>query len=109
MLLQLDQLGYVNWVSSVRQLLQNNGFNFVWINQYVVNERLFLYQLTERLKDIYIQKWFGTLESSAKLIVYKNVKSNYERETYCDVLLLRKYRHAYAQFRSGVHMLELER
>ena len=28
----LDQLGYVNWVSSVRQVLQNNGFNFVWIN-----------------------------------------------------------------------------
>ena len=26
-----------------------------------------------------------------------------------EILLIRKYRHVYAQFRSGVHMLELER
>ncbi|WAR13675.1 hypothetical protein MAR_027855, partial [Mya arenaria] len=71
-----------NFISCVRQLLQNNGFNFIWINQDVVNEKLFLHQFTERLKDTHLQRWFSNLEMSPKLILYKNIKCNYERETY---------------------------
>ncbi|KAL4230664.1 hypothetical protein ACF0H5_011040 [Mactra antiquata] len=52
---------------------------------------------TQRLKDKYLQGWYSKLESSPALQLYKHI----------DILHLRKFRHCYAQFRSGLQHLEV--
>ena len=67
---------------------------------------MFLQKFTQRLKDNHIQNWHNYIENCSKLNVYKNIKSLYAYEHFVDVLSIRKFRHCYAQFRTGVHDLE---
>ena len=93
----------------VEHLLCHNGFAYVWFNQSVANESLFLSLFTQRLKDCYLQHWYSNMETCSKLHIYRFIKTTYDQERYLDVLNLRKFRHSYAQFRTGVHDLEIER
>ena len=86
-----------------------NGFAYVWFNQNVDNEQLFLKSFSQRLKDCYLQQWYSNMETCSKLKVYRYIKTSYDKERYIDVLNIRKFRHCYAQFRTGVHDLEIER
>ena len=47
----LDAKGKINWVTSVRKFLFKNGFGYIWENQTVMNEQLFVKRLVQRLKD----------------------------------------------------------
>ena len=100
---------YGNWTNEVESMLSENGFRYVWLNQGVDNEKLFLVNFANRLKDRYLQEWYNTLETSNKLSVYNNIKSCYEKAAYISILRVRKFRHCYAQFRTGVHNLEIEK
>ena len=61
------------------------------------------------MKDNHIQYWHSYIENCSKLKLYKNIKLSYEYEHFVDVLSIRKFRHCYAQFRTGAHDLEIER
>lgn len=37
-----DRLGYVNWVTLVRQNLYENSFDYVWEAQFIENQTQFL-------------------------------------------------------------------
>jgi hypothetical protein len=50
-----------NWAMLVMSLFQNVGFAEVLINQGVCNEHLFLVQLTQRLRDVFVQSWRNRL------------------------------------------------
>ena len=41
--------------------------------------------------------------------LYNNIQSCYGKEAYVSILNVRKFRHCFAQFRTGVHGLEIER
>jgi hypothetical protein len=109
MLLTKDTLGANNWVTKLRQMLQTNGFGYIWASQKCENENYFIALFSQRMTDQYLQSFYSILENSHKLIVYKHIKNNYLAETYCDVLSIKKFRHFYAQFRTGKHFLEIER
>ena len=74
MLLHLDNLGYSNWVTAVRLNLSSNGYGYIWKNQHVDNEKVFLYHYTQRLKDQYIQKWRAGCIDNIKLSNYYGYK-----------------------------------
>ena len=61
-----DIRGHVNWASSVRNSLQKHGFGYIWENQDVVNEKYFLMQYVNRLKDIYLQEWHVSVSFNSK-------------------------------------------
>ncbi|RUM94910.1 MAG: hypothetical protein DSZ28_00750, partial [Thiothrix sp.] len=46
-----------NWALTVKRTLSKLGFAYVWINEGVRNETLFLKQLKQRLQDCYCQAW----------------------------------------------------
>ena len=109
MLKFLDASGKVNWVSKVRQTLYMNGFGFVWNQQGVGNETLFINEFTQRLKDQYLQVWADTCSNSSKLSTYISFKTNFELEPYFNYLNIRKFRYYYSSFRCSSHQLMIEK
>ena len=65
MLYYLDSVGKQNWASEVKQVLQNNGFGYIWDQQEIANEKQFFKQLEQCLRDQFIQKWHEELEKKA--------------------------------------------
>ena len=67
MLLIDSHNGKSNWVSKVKQLLEITGFGHVWLNSYVENDKLFLLNIKQRLRDNFGQK--VNLELQARYIL----------------------------------------
>ena len=109
MLSHMYDINYFNWAREIEHLLCQHGFAYAWFNQGVENEKLFLTLFSQRLKDNYLQHWYSSVETCSKLKIYRYIKTSYEKERYIDVLNIRKFRHCYAQFRTGVHDLEVEK
>jgi len=57
----------------------------------------------------HLEAWQTSLNSSLKLSLYSTIKTAYGHEHYLNILNVRKYRHAYAQLRSGFYELEIEK
>ena len=70
------------WVTHVREILCLTGFNFVWQQQAVGNVKLFLYEFKQRLVDMYIQEWAGTIRDKEQFEYYRNFKSAFGKERY---------------------------
>jgi len=108
MLKVYDGLGYKNWVTSLREHLFSVGFGYVWNEQGVVNENIFLFHYFQRLKDVFKQSWSQSCNDTSKLITYTGFKIDFEWEKYLNVLLIRKFRNAYVRFRTSSHQLMIE-
>ncbi len=76
MTLTYDQDGKKNWVTAIKLLLFSTGFHYVWYEQNVEFVPLFINTFTQRLKDIYQQKWFETISLSPKCHYYSIFKSH---------------------------------
>ena len=51
MLKCFSESGLTNWACNIRNILNMNGFGYVWENQRVDNEEQFISSFNERLKD----------------------------------------------------------
>ena len=70
------------WVSGVKQLLESTGFGYIWQQQYVLNEKLFLNSLRQRLLDIYRQNWWANVQTTSDNRLYKHIKNIFSFESY---------------------------
>ena len=70
MLYVLDQRGKHNWATSIKNILNSCGFSYVWHEQGVGDERIFLDTFTQRLKDVDFQSWEGELRTYSKLDIF---------------------------------------
>ena len=52
-----------NWVVLVRNLICQLGFADVWLAQGVGNIQLFLNLCKQRIRDQFIQQWFGEMDT----------------------------------------------
>lgn len=109
MLVHMEELGYTNWVSDIKILLTRNGFGYVWHEQYIANDKLFLHAFTQRLKDQFLQDWSSNISNSPKLMCYSNFKTIFEHENYLSHINIRKFRSALAKLRISNHDLNIER
>ena len=67
--------GLVNWVSNIKKLLCDYGFNYVWIDPNCIDPKLFLTHFAQTVKDNFIQNWLNGIESSTPLKLYSNFKN----------------------------------
>ena len=67
MVKSLDERGRVTWATQVKTLLANYGFYFVWLEQGVGDEKMFLSAFKEQLRDCCKQDWFREVSNSTKL------------------------------------------
>ena len=99
---------YFNWANEIKNLLSTNGFHYIWMNQHVPNPQKFINEFRERAKSQYLQNWWSIVNTSPKLELYKHIKSQYEHESYLDILCVRKFRRCFAQLRSGTLPIEID-
>ena len=66
-----------SWTTKIKHILFETGYSFVWLNQNVANEELFLNQFEERCRDIHMQKCFHDIENSGIYHMYKEIKQSY--------------------------------
>ena len=62
------------WLENVKNIIHENGFGHVWLNQHSFNRKWFNLAFKQKLKDQYIQNWLGlvnTLSSSNSYQIYK--------------------------------------
>ena len=52
----------INWVSMLRNMLCNFGFNDVWLAQGVANINIFVSVFKQRVKDTFIQSWYSRID-----------------------------------------------
>jgi hypothetical protein len=102
MLLNLDANGKSCWVSNVREILCNAGFNFVWLQQGVGDVKLFLKVLKNRLVDMFIQEWEGVIRDKDRYSGYRSFKVIFEREKYISYMDVYCFRVALSQLRFNV-------
>ena len=63
MLLLQHEAGKQNWVSSVKNVLKENGFGIVWLCQGVGSVTQFVAEFKNRLISCYKQNWHSDIES----------------------------------------------
>ena len=63
--------GYTNWVSNVKNMLNNFGFGYVFENPNVVHVNSFISEFKCRLVDNFKQEWYGKMNNSTVLDMYK--------------------------------------
>ena len=74
------------WVSNVKKLLYDCGFNYAVDNQTVVNEVVFLSMFKHRIIDCFLQEWYTSKSNSCMLKLYHHVKGRFEYEHYLDIV-----------------------
>jgi hypothetical protein len=99
--------GYTNWVSNVKSMLNNFGFGYVFENPNVVQVNSFISEFKCRLVDNFKQEWYGKMNNSTVLDMYKVFKSCLEYETYLD-LLPRRLRLFFVRLRVSAHPLRIQ-
>ena len=93
MSLGLYEKGYVTWVSRVKAVLYNNGFEQVWL--FGCGQE----GPSLRNSGSFCHGWVNHMESSTRFSVNRQFKHCFEREYYVDVIWINIYRNALAQFR----------
>ena len=97
-----------NWITKVRDLLQNTGFVDVWMYPESVNANVFIPIFKNRLIDMYIGLWLNDLNVKSSLTLYKELKHRFELSDYLNIIQnfnLRKY---ISKLRLSSHMLKIE-
>ena len=98
-----------NWSLNVKHLLETSGFAHVWIYPESVNSDLFLPIFLLRLKDMYISNWRSDLEASTSLLLFKELKINFEISDYLLCLRNVKNRIVLSRLRLSSHKLAIEK
>jgi Reverse transcriptase (RNA-dependent DNA polymerase) len=101
-LLAMHERGNVNWVTKIKKLLCECGFELVWMFGGVANEKQFCRELKERLKANFSQRWFDHIQESNRFDMYRSFKDCIGKEIYVDMIKVSIYRVALARFRMGV-------
>ena len=97
------------WVKYIRDLLCSHGFGNVWRDQSVVNEKLFVANFEQRLKDTFIQKCTSEIERSNRCRMYREIKTVYQCENYMNCNIRHDLRMYYTKFRLSSHKFLVER
>ena len=95
------------WISFIKQILDETGFSYVWFHPASVDPQRFAKDLQQRLEDQYVQSWTSELEAnSGKLRTYKLIKHDFKMERY---LNLPPYlRVPTTRLRTSAHSLRIE-
>lgn len=104
----LDENGKWTWVTSVRNLLHELGFGYVWTAQGVGNENVFLSVFEERVREHFATNLTHTIQNSSKTAVYSTFKCVWGQEVYLQSVTILKHRVALSRLRLANHPLMIE-
>ena len=98
----------VTWVTLLRDMLFQHGFGYVWYQQFVENENIFLNIFEKRLKDIFLQNWHTEINLTSDFRLFKKIKESFVFENYLN-LDNKAFRIAITKVRLSSHLFLIER
>ena len=99
MLLNMHNSRHNNWANGIKEILETNGFSYLWTIQAVANKNSFLSMFRERLTDCFYQTWSEKIKSKEKFALYCKIKSLPGTESCLNDLSVIPYRVALIRFR----------
>ena len=97
-----------DWLLKIQQILNECGLSFVWNFPHSVSTKWLDATLTQKLKDIFLQKWAEKCNVCRKGCHYSLFKSQFGFECYLDDLP-QCYRIALTKLRTSNHKLPVEK
>ena len=98
----------VTWVTLFRDMICQNGFGYIWFQQYVENENNFLRIFEKRLKDIFLQNWNIEKDNTSDFRLFKRIKQSFVFEKYLNISN-KTFRIAITKVRLSSHLFFIER
>ena len=107
-LLSMNSPEQVTWVTLFKEMLFQYGFGYVWEQQSVQNENVFLRIFEQRLKDTFLQDWDAQVRSTSDYRLFKKIKDSFKFESYLNSDN-RIFRIAITKVRLSSHLFFIER
>ena len=98
----------LNWSCKIRDLLCNNGFNYVWLSQNVINEDGLIAEFKQRITDKFITEATSFFEESPKCIFYRYMYDNHCLQFYLSKPVNYRYKPLISKYRLHAHNLNIE-
>jgi hypothetical protein len=102
MLVKLDENGKTCWATSVREILCQTGFYYVWLQQGVGDVSSFVRAFRRRLVDMFTQEWSQTIRDKDRYEIYRSFKAMLDCESYLSYIDIYCFRVAFTQVRLNV-------
>ena len=109
MLFYLHEQNRKTWDSTVCFLLYKYGFNHVWENQGVGDEKTFLKEFKNRLITEYKPEWSDSIATNERYLMYNTFKSSLTMSLFLQDLKHIKARNCLLRIRLGVSQLRSHR
>ena len=91
-----------SWGKYIKDLLETNGYGYVWRNQGVTFERSFIKSFKQRLIDQHWQSWHEKITEKNRYKLYKEFKEWHGNESYLTEITVTKFRKVFTKFRLGL-------
>ena len=106
----LDDLGTENnnWLAMIKNLLVENGFQYVWVNPWSVNQKSFLTEFKQRLIDNFVQSFHSDLRNNKVLTLYSLIKIDFSCSAYLNIIRNQSLRCFLTKLRLSSHSLRIE-
>ena len=93
----LDIGANFKWIRCIQNILQECGFNYIWLSQKVDNEKWLISAIKQNLNDQFQQKWSSDCNASSKGMIYNLFTSNiFTAKNYPEIIVRKKY-HLYTK------------
>ena len=105
----LDIGANFKWIRCIQNILQECGFNYIWLSQKVDNEKWLISAIKQNLNDQFQQKWSSDCNASSKGMIYNLFTSNiFKARNYLEIIVRRNMIHTLVKFRTSNHRLPIE-
>lgn len=95
------------WVDCLKTLICSLGFSGFWHSQSVPNMKWFVKASAQKIRDVFIQKWFSIIGISSTSNIYRIFKTKFEQSSYLSILSS-YYCKRFLAFRTRNHRLPVE-
>ena len=91
-----------SWSKEIKNMLEKNGYGYVWINKGTLFTRSFIKNFKQRLTDQFWQEWHQKITEGDRYITYNSIKDNHNREKYLANINITKFRKIFTKLRLGI-------
>ena len=109
MLLELDAIGFTNWCSHIRSVLEQSGLDQTWESQNIGDTNKFMLLFKESIVRKFTERWRKNIESSSNLRIYALIKKYFCVEPYILHIRGNHLITAMTRYRMSSHDLNIER
>ena len=74
------------WLENIKNILCTTGFSGIWYSQSFCNAKWLIKSSYQKLKDIFIQKWYSEIDRTSGTNIYKIFKTQFKQSEYIKIL-----------------------